>query len=136
MNVLLDTNVVLDVVLDRQPFAKAAELVLDTAKHRQIQFYLSATTVTDLFYIASKAKGKVFSLALIKDLLEFVEIASVDKAVILGALHSGLPDFEDAVQAGAAKQAAVSVIVTRNEADFAGAEIEVCHPDEFLRRYS
>ncbi|WP_417915440.1 PIN domain-containing protein [Candidatus Electronema sp. JM] len=136
MNVLLDTNVVLDFVLDRQPFAKAAELVFETAKRRPVQFYLSATTVTDLFYIAAKAKGKAFALALIKDLLEFVEIAAVNKTVILDALHSGQPDFEDAVQAGAAKQAAVSVIVTRNAADFAGAEVDVCHPDEFLRRCS
>lgn len=135
MNVLLDTNVVLDFVLDRQPFAKAAELVFDMAKRHPIQFYLSATTITDLFYIAAKAKGKVFALALIKDLLEFVEVAAVNKTVILDALHSGQPDFEDAVQAGAAKLAAVSIIVTRNEKDFAGAEIEVCNPDEFLRRY-
>jgi predicted nucleic acid-binding protein len=135
MNVLLDTNVVLDFVLDRQPFAKAAELVLETAKCRPIQFYLSATTITDLFYIAAKAKGKTFSLALIRDLLEFVEIAAVDKTVILDALHSGQPDFEDAVQVEAAKQAAVSVIVTRNEADFVGAGIDVCCPEEFLRRY-
>ncbi|MCI5132175.1 MAG: PIN domain-containing protein [Candidatus Electrothrix sp. EH2] len=58
MNVLLDTNVVLDFVLDRQPFAEAAEMMFDTAKCRPIQFYLSATTITDLFYIAAKAKGK------------------------------------------------------------------------------
>lgn len=70
MNVLLDTNVVLDFVLDRQPFAKAAELVLEMAKCRPIQFCLSATTITDLFYIAAKAKGKNFSPALIRDLLE------------------------------------------------------------------
>lgn len=135
MNVLLDTNVVLDFVLDRQPFTKAAEQVFEAAKCRPIQFYLSVTTITDLFYIAAKAKGKTFSLALIRDLLEFVEIAAVDKTVIIDALHSGQPDFEDAVQAGAAKRAAVNVIVTRNEADFVGAEIDVCCPDEFLRSY-
>ncbi len=96
---------------------------------------LSATTITDLFSIAAKAKGKDFALALIRDLLDFVEVATVNKTVILDALHSGQADFEDAVQVGAAKQAAVSVIVTRNEADFVGAAIEACHPDEFLRRY-
>ncbi|MCI5132176.1 MAG: hypothetical protein D3904_11805 [Candidatus Electrothrix sp. EH2] len=68
-------------------------------------------------------------------MLEFVEVAAVDKTVILDALHSDQPDFEDAVQAGAAKQSAVRVIVTRNEADFVGAGIDVCCPDEFLRRY-
>jgi len=58
------------------------------------------------------------ALVLIEDLLQCVEVVSVSKAVILHALQSGLPDFEDAVQEGAAKQANISIIVTRNGGDF------------------
>lgn len=135
MNVLLDTNVVLDVVLERYPFSEAAEQVFDTAKRRSVQLFLSATTVTDLFYIVSKGKGKSYAFAMIEDLLKFVDVAAVDKAVIIDALRSGFSDFEDAVQTEAAKQAAASIIVTRNSVDFIQADIEVCSPEEFVQIY-
>jgi predicted nucleic acid-binding protein len=66
MNVLLDTNVLLDFALEREPCVKDAELVFEAAKHQAIQLFMSATTITDLFYIARKEKGK-------KQTLEFIE---------------------------------------------------------------
>lgn len=133
MNVLVDTNVLLDFVLEREPFVDYAEQVFEAAKHHSIQLFMSATTITDLYYIARKEKGKEQTLALIEDLLQFVEVASVDKTVILHALRSELPDFEDAVQEGAAKQAAISTIVTRNEADFTQSDLDIYHPETFVK---
>ncbi len=135
MNVLLDTNVLLDFVLEREPFVKDAEKVFQVAKHHSIQLFMSATTITDVFYIARKEKGKEQTLAFIEDLLQCVEVASVDKAVILHALHAELPDFEDAVQEGAAKQAAISTIITRNEADFKHSDLDIYHPEAFVNIY-
>ncbi|MCP4397752.1 MAG: PIN domain-containing protein [bacterium] len=135
MNVLLDTNVLLDFVLERVPFVEDAEQLFETAKHGTIDLFMTATTVTDLFYIARKEKGKEQTLELIEDLLQFVEVASVDKTVILQALRSELTDFEDAVQECAAKQAAIDIIVTRNEADFKNSDLEIQSPRTFVEIY-
>jgi predicted nucleic acid-binding protein len=135
MNVLLDTNVLLDFILERKPFVEDAEGVFKTAKHVTIHLFMTATTVTDLFYIARKEKGKKQTLELIEDLLQFVEVASVDKIVILQALRSELSDFEDAVQECAAKQAAIDIIVTRNEADFKHSDLAIQSPGTFVGIY-
>lgn len=135
MNVLIDTNVLLDVMLEREPFVEAAEQVFEGAKNTNIDLFMSATTITDLYYIARKGKGHAKTLTLIEDLLQCVEVVSVDKAVILHALHSGLPDFEDAVQEGAAKQANISIIVTRNGADFKQSDLDIYPPESFVARY-
>ncbi len=135
MNVLIDTNVLLDIMLEREPFVKPAEQVFETAKYTTIELFMSATTVTDVYYIARKEKGHEQTLVLIEDLLQCVEVISVDKAVILHALHAGLPDFEDAVQEGAAKQAHISMIVTRNGSDFTQSDLDVYPPEAFVARY-
>jgi predicted nucleic acid-binding protein len=135
MNVLLDTNVLLDFILEREPFVAAAEQVFEAAKHHSIQLFMTATTITDLFYIAKKEIGKDRSLEIIEDLLQFVEVAAVDKLVILDALRSELADFEDAVQECASKEAGVSVIVTRNEADFKNSTLEIYSPEDFVNIY-
>ena len=135
MNVLIDTNVLLDIILEREPFVEAAEQIFEAAKHAPIDLFMSATTVTDVYYIARKEKGHGQTLVLIEDLLQCVEVVSVSKAVILHALHSGLPDFEDAVQEGTAKQANISIIVTRNGADFKKSDLDVYSPKEFVVRY-
>ena len=133
MKILIDTNVILDIVLERQPFVKSAAQLLETAQQADIILYVTATTITDLYYIVRRAKGRAIALDLIGDLLQFVEIADVDKTVIEKALHSNLPDFEDAVQASAAKKQAIRVIITRNENDFCNSGLEIHNPESFLK---
>lgn len=133
MKILIDTNVILDIVLERQPFVEQSAELLKTAQQDNIQLFLSATTITDLYYITRKAKSKQIALDFIGDLLQFIEIASVDKRVIIQALHSDMPDFEDAVQEGSAKNEGINVIVTRNEVDFKNSDLEIYSPESFLR---
>jgi predicted nucleic acid-binding protein len=135
MKLLLDTNILLDIVLKRQPFVVQAAQVFTTAQHQKFPLYMTATTITDLFYIVRKAKGKDIALAFIEDLLQYVDVAAVDKLVILRALKLGLADFEDAVQVGAAEKAGVDLIITRNEPDFQNATIRVLNPGQFLQHY-
>lgn len=135
MKILIDTNVLLDIILNRAPFAEFSEQVFVAAKFATIDLFMSATTITDLYYIARKEKGREQTLLLIEDLLQCVDVISVNKAVILHALHTGLPDFEDAVQEGAAKQANISIIVTRNGADFKNSDLDVYSPEEFITCY-
>ncbi len=133
MKILIDTNVILDIVLERQPFVEQSAELLKTAQQDNIEIFLSATTITDLYYITRKAKSKQIALDFIGDLLQFIEIASVDKRVIIQALHSDMSDFEDAVQEGSAKNQGINVIVTRNEVDFKNSDLEIYSPESFLR---
>ncbi|MBD3324778.1 hypothetical protein GF339_09350 [candidate division KSB3 bacterium] len=110
-----------------------AALFLQMAPQQSIHLFITATTVTDLYYITRKEKGKETALAFLEDLLQFVDVASVDKHVIRQALHSEMPDFEDAIQAYSARQETITIIVTRNEKDFEQSGLDVYSPSSFLQ---
>ena len=71
-------------------------------------------------------------MAFLKDLFQFVDIASVDKQIILQSLDSNIPDFEDAIQVFSAKQEAIKTIITRNEADFTTSDLIIYSSESFL----
>ena len=133
MKILIDTNVILDIVLERHPFIEQSAMLLKKAQQANIELFLTATTITDLYYITRKAKGKKIALNFIEDLLQFIEIASVDRDVIIQALNSDISDFEDAIQESSAKNEDIKVIVTRNEADFKNSDLEIHNPESFLK---
>jgi predicted nucleic acid-binding protein len=132
MKILVDTNVILDIVLAREPFFPTSAHLFKGALEAGIEVYLSATTITDLYYIARKAKGRTAALAFIEDLLGLVEVAAVDKAVILHALKSEIYDFEDAVQESAAVREGITAIVTRDAEDFRASHLTIHSPESFL----
>jgi len=133
MKILIDTNVILDIILERKPFVEHAVLLFKTASKRQFSLFISATTVTDIYYITRKEKGRDIALGFIKDLLRFINIASVNKRVILQSLESDMPDFEDAIQTFSAQQEGIEIIVTRNEADFEHSGLSIYNPESFLK---
>lgn len=132
MRILIDTNIILDIALERQPFVEPAIRLLEMAQQTDLTIYVTATTITDLYYITRKANGHTIAHDFIVDLLRIVEIADVDAAIISEALHSGIDDFEDAIQESAAKKQAIQVIVTRNKADFVNSFLQVYDPESFL----
>lgn len=134
MKILLDTNVILDIMLKREPFVTHSEQVLQVALQSNFTVFLTATTITDVYYLVRKASDKTNALTLLNKLLQFVEVAAVDKHVILQALTSSLADFEDAVQVSSANNAGIELIVTRNIQDFRHAPIEVHTPESFLAK--
>lgn len=132
MRILFDTNVVLDLLLDRQPFAEPAAALFARVERGEDSGYLCATTVTTIFYLASKTLGAGQARLHVKTLLELFEIAPVSRPVVEGALLAGFDDFEDAVLHEAARHADVQCIVTRNIKDFKRASLPVYMPDELL----
>lgn len=133
MKLLIDTNIILDIALDRQPFVKHATLLFKTAQKREFMLFISATTVTDIYYITRKNRDKDTALAFLKDLLQFVNVASVDKDVVLKSLESEMADFEDAIQAFSAKDEGITTIITRNEIDFKQSGLSIFNPESFLK---
>ena len=102
---LLDTNVVLDVPLEREPFAEASTRAVDAHVQNQVQGLLGATTVTTLFYLVSTVKGAQPARERVEALLSLFEIAAVNRRGLDRASASGLDDFEDAVLHEAARGA-------------------------------
>jgi len=133
MNILLDTNIILDIALERQPFLASAIRLLEVTTQAHITWYVTATTITDLYYITRKAKDHTTARNFIVDLLQFMEVAGVDKTVINAALHSKITDFEDAIQECAAQQYTIQAIITRNEKDFENSVVQVYTPEAFLQ---
>ena len=131
MRVLFDTNVVLDLLLDREPFSLDAARCFSRVEAGEIEGWLCGSTVTTLHYLIRKSAGARKARESITLLLSLFEIAPVNKIALEGALQLSFKDFEDAVLHEAARLVNADVIVTRNTADFKHSSILVRLPVEF-----
>ena len=129
---MFDANVVLDVLLRRQPFDAPAGELLSRAERGDIQGCICASVVTTIFHLARKAVGLDEARRQVRTILSILDVAPVTGAVLREAAESNLRDFEDAVVAAAASHAQVGAIATRNERDFAGAPVSVYSPTSLL----
>lgn len=132
MRILFDTDVVLDVIAERVPFAAAASELLDLSEQGLFEAYISAITPINIFYIARKAKSSAELRQAIAQLLRTVGVCSVDQAVLVSALTSPITDYEDAVQHASAVAIKLDAIVTRNLDDYKNATLPVYSPIAFL----
>ena len=134
MNVLIDTNVIVDVLLRREPLFEDSELVLLASDYNYINGYVSASAITDIFYVISKFFGdKSKARDLIKNsLIGTISIATVDSDTITEALDASWDDFEDCVQYVTGERISADYIVTRNTKDFTRGTIKAITPKELL----
>jgi len=130
--VLLDTNIVIDIALKRHEFSEKARNVTRLLYEKKITMYVTATTVTDIYYIIRKHSGHDEAIGFLVNFFEYSEIIGVDKKVIMNALQSGRKDFEDAVQIQTAKQNNIKIVITRNKKDFKNSGLTVFNPDEYI----
>ena len=130
MKILFDTNIVLDVLLDRKPFADDAAYLFAAAQRGDLSGYLCSHTITTIYYLAKKAAGHKHAQAQVEKLLILFEIAPVNRNVLAGALASKFDDFEDAVVHEAGMLVNAHGIVTRDDKGFKGASISVYSPAE------
>lgn len=124
MRILLDTNIVLDFLLEREPFLHDADRVFQAIENNQLVGYISATTVTNIFYIARKQTRSVEQAReIVAETLTAAVICPVDRAVLEAAFALGLTDFEDAVQIACAINQGLDAIVTRDQQGFRNSPI-------------
>ena len=136
MKILIDANIALDVLLERQVFYRSGTKVLGLSK-AGINLYISASTITDIYYIIRKErKGKEIAVALTRSLLTTVDIAAVSGSEIYRAIDLGWNDFEDAVLFAVGEKLKVDYIVTRNGSDFSASSIPVKTPEEILTLFT
>lgn len=133
MRLLFDTNVVLDLMLDREPYAAASAEVLSRVEAGELTGCICATTVTTIHYLATRAIGAERALTEVRKLLSLFEIAPVSRTVLETALDLGFADYEDAILHEAARQVSAQGIVTRNTRHFKKAVLPIYTPEELSR---
>lgn len=133
MKILIDTNIVLDIALNRKPFVEHAALLWRLAEQQEITACLSNTSVTDIFHIVNKHAGKEKARAFIADILDTFKLVDIDEEGFREALNSGMNDFEDAVQYVICTRNGCDALVTRNKGDF-GDRPNVLDPAELIDR--
>ena len=130
--VLFDTNIILDIALQREPFFETSAQIFSKIDEGEIKGFLTASSITDIYFISKKASGREKTIAFIRELIDILEVISVTKNTIINALNTEFKDFEDAVQYCVADMNCMDVIVTRNKSDFKHSTIAVHTPDELL----
>ncbi len=133
MKIVLDTNVIMDLLADRRPFADNAESIMQLVAKEVIAAAVTANSITDLAYLLRKhlPDGDAIRLALL-DLMGLVEVIAVGREQCVRATELPVHDYEDALLAVCAKQWGADMIVTRNTRDFRQSPIQAVTPGDFL----
>lgn len=131
--ILFDTNIILDFALKREPFYHITIEIFNLVNDNIITAYITATTITDIYYIAAKSLNKHIAKEFILNLLNYVEVLEVNKSIILDALTTDNADFEDAIQINSSLRNDLDAIITRNKKDFLNSSVPTFTPDEFLK---
>ena len=133
MKIMIDTNVVLDVLLKREPFFQASYEVLKRSALEQIEGFVSATAATDISYLLRGAlKDNQAAKDSLEKLLQLVGFADALGEDVHAAIASNMTDFEDALVSAIAARCRMDYIVTRNAGDFRESSIKALTPQEFL----
>jgi predicted nucleic acid-binding protein len=127
--VLVDTNVVLDVLLDRQPHVAASAAVWAAIETGAAKGFLAAHAITTIHYLVRKELGGAKAKRTISAVLRVFDVAAVDRTVLEEALQLSSPDFEDSVTAAAAQLAGCDFIVTRDPRGFRGSPVRPLTPE-------
>ena len=133
MVILADTNVIIDALAKREPYAKEAQQVIEKCAKREIEGWLAAHSIPNLFYILRKEYDVPERRRLVKDLCSIFRISGLDSKKIMSAVENNeFKDFEDALQEECAVTESVDYIVTRNPSDFKTSRIPIASPEKIL----
>jgi predicted nucleic acid-binding protein len=134
VKILIDTNVVLDLLLEREPFVETAIALFEQIEQGNLEGAIAATTITNIFYIIRKTEGHEVALAAINRLLIGLQFCAVDRQTVEIGLSLGLKDFEDSIQLACATLSQLDGIVTRDRKDFIGSSLPIYSPTELLNQ--
>lgn len=134
MRVLVDTNVVLDFLLRREPWVTQSRELLQAQRAGKIELCISANSVTDLFYVIRRQAGRHRAWAAIRSSLKNLTVVPIGRAELLAAAKLEGPDFEDNLQIVCAVAANADAIVTRDTTGFDLSPVPVSPPAGILSR--
>ena len=137
MTILVDTNIILDIFLQREPYAGEAREIMTKCAEREVIGYLAAHSIPNLFYILRKNYSRKERRGLIRNLCDIFRISDLNAEKIISAVENeGFADFEDCLQDECARMVNADCLVTCNLKDFKVAKTKVYSPDEFVKLLS
>ena len=134
MRVLLDTNVVLDYLLNRMPWADHAQVIWQAHEAGRLNAHIAATTLTDIFYIVRKGLGLELAWTGVHTCLDQLIVVGVDLPDLRSACSFSGRDFEDNLQLACAVNIGAQFIISRDTTGFVGGSIPVMSPEEMATR--
>ncbi len=131
--ILIDTDIILDFFFDRKPYSDDAAEILNLCEENKIKGFVTPVIISNVYYLLRKIGKPDIVIEKIKQLLTIIDVAQMDKVVVLNALNSNFKDFEDALQHFAAlENKAINIILTRNTKDFNKSTLAVMTPETYL----
>ncbi|HEY8659829.1 MAG TPA: PIN domain-containing protein [Hanamia sp.] len=132
--ILIDTDVILDFFFDRKPFSDDAAMILSWCEMKKIQGFVTPVIISNSYYLLKKNATHAKVIEKLKKLISIVDILLMDKEVVINALNSGFPDFEDALQNfSAIRSKKIDLIITRNLKDYNKSDLVVFTPEAYLK---
>ena len=132
--VLIDSDVILDSLFDRKPFAEYSTAVLSMCESGEISGFLSPLIYSNVYYILRRTAKHEKIIEKLKQLLEITEVLQMDRHVIEKALNSRFKDFEDALQNySAVNSGNIDLILTRNLKDYKKSELGIFTPETYIK---
>jgi predicted nucleic acid-binding protein len=130
--VFVDTDVILDLLLDRSPFNHDAVKLFTLMEQNRLRGFTSPVVIANLFYLLKKHRDRRFAATSLIRLKLLLRVSAVTEKIVDLALSSDFSDFEDAIQYFTARENAIPYLLTRNVKDYREKELIVCTPGEFL----
>ncbi|MDP2069408.1 MAG: PIN domain-containing protein [Lutibacter sp.] len=133
-HILIDTDVILDLFFDREPFSENAAKILSLCEKKDIIGFVTPVIVSNVYYLLSQNAKQEKVIQKLKILMSILEVLVIDKNAIIVALNSEFKDFEDALQNYSAElNGEIDIIITRNTKDYKKSQIGIMNPENFLK---
>lgn len=132
--VLVDTNIILDLLAQREEFYKDAQRLFTLADRKNVKLYISALSVANVNYILTKVQGKDTARRVLIQFKVLVEVLPFDDKITELALASDFTDFEDAIQYYTALENGLDIIVTRNKKDYKNVDLPILSAGEYINK--
>ncbi len=133
MVILIDTNVILDFLTNRVPYAENAKAITVKCAQKEIVGYMAAHTIPNVFYILRKDYNLDERRAFILNLCDIFKVSELNKSKIISALNNtDFSDFEDCLQEECAVECLADYIITRNVKDFKMSRVKAITPEDLL----
>lgn len=134
IKVLIDTDVILDYFFDRQPYSVNASRLLSLCEESRIKGFITPVAISNCYYLLRKTAKHEKVIEHLKKLMQILDIAVIDKEVVIEALNSDFKDFEDALQNfSTLTEKKIKILITRNIKDYKESRLSIMDPDTFLR---
>ncbi|MDO9137416.1 MAG: PIN domain-containing protein [Lutibacter sp.] len=132
--ILIDTDVILDLFFDREPYSENAAKVLSLCEKKAVIGFVTPVIISNVYYLLSQKAKQEKVIQKLKILLSILEVLVIDKNAIIVALNSEFKDFEDALQNYSAElNGEIDIIITRNTKDYKKSQIGIMNPENFLK---